>query len=87
MFPEEKSVIRFRGTDNAKIVRLIRTVAPMGAGTETDPVRRVYQYWSLDGELLFTEDDYLNGKIEETRWTCDRGLEREVNIGKLFMDT
>ena len=78
MFPEEKSVIRFRGTDNAKIVRLIRTVAPMGAGTETDPVRRVYQYWSLDGELLFTEDDYLNGKIEETRWTCDRGLEREV---------
>ena len=84
---EEENVIRFRGTDNAKIVRLIRTVAPMGAGTETDPVRRVYQYWSLDGELLFTEDDYLNGKIEETRWTCDRGLEREVNIGKLFMDT
>ena len=75
---EEENVIRFRGTDNAKIVRLIRTVAPMGAGTETDPVRRVYQYWSLDGELLFTEDDYLNGKIEETRWTCDRGLEREV---------
>ena len=84
---EEENVIRFRGTDNAKIVRLIRTVAPMGAGTETDPVRRVYQYWSLDGELLFTEDDYLNGKIEETRRTCDRGLEREVNIGKLFMDT
>lgn len=78
MKPEEESVIRFRGTDNAKIVQLIRTVAPMGAGTETDPVRRVYQYWSLDGKLLFTEDDYLNGKIEETRWTCDRGLEREV---------
>ena len=84
---EEENVIRFRGTDNAKIVRLIRTAAPMGAGTETDPVRRVYQYWSLDGKLPFTEDDYLNGKIEETRWTCDRGLEREVNIGKLFMDT
>ena len=78
MKPEEESVIRFRGTDNAKIVQLIRTVAPMGAGTETDPVRRVYQYWSLDGKLLFTEDDYLNGKIEETRLTCDRGLEREV---------
>lgn len=78
MKPEEESVIRFRGTDNAKIVQLIRTVAPMGAGTETDPVRCVYQYWSLDGKLLFTEDDYLNGKIEETRWTCDRGLEREV---------
>lgn len=78
MKPEEESVIRFRGTDNAKIVKLIRTAAPMGAGTETDPVRRVYQYWSLDGKLLFTKDDYLNGKIEETRWTCDRGLEREV---------
>lgn len=87
MFPEEKSVIRFRGTDSAKIVKLIRTAAPMGAGTEDDPVRLVYQYWSLDGKLLFTEDDYLNGKTEETRWTCDRGLEREVNIGKLFMDT
>lgn len=78
MFPEEKSVIRFRGTDNAKIVKLIRTTAPMGAGTEDDPIRRVYQYWSSDGKLLFTEDDYLNGKTEETRWTCDRGLEREV---------
>lgn len=39
MKPEEESVIRFRGTDNAKIVKLIRTAAPMGAGTETDPVR------------------------------------------------
>ena len=87
MFPEEKIIIRFRGTDNAKIVKLIRTAAPMGAGTEDDPVRLVYQYWSLDGKLLFTGDDYLNSKIEETRWTCDRGLEREVNIGKLFMDT
>ena len=78
MFPEEKIIIRFRGTDNAKIVKLIRTAATMGAGTEDDPVRRVYQYWSLDGKLLFTEDDYLNGKTEETIWTCDEGLKREV---------
>lgn len=71
----EENVIRFRGTENARIVKLIRTAAPIGAGTEDNPVRRVYQYWSLDGELLFTKDDYLNGKIEETRWTCDRGWE------------
>lgn len=69
MFPEEKSVIRFRGTDNAKIVRLIRTAAPMGAGTEDDPVRRVYQYWSLDGKLLFTEDDYLRLIASDSRET------------------
>lgn len=69
MFSEEKSVIRFRGTDNAKIVRLIRTAAPMGAGTENDPVRRVYQYWSLDGKLLFTEDDYLRSIASDSRET------------------
>ena len=59
MNSEAKSAIRFRGTDSAKIVQLIRTTGPVGNGTETDPVRRVEQYWTLEGEPLFTRDDYL----------------------------
>lgn len=59
MNSEAKSAIRFRGTDSAKIIQLIQTTGPIGSGTEIDPVRRVEQYWTLEGELLFTKDDYL----------------------------
>lgn len=57
MNSEAKSAIRFRGTDSAKIIQLIQTTGPIGSGTEIDPVRRVEQYWTLEGELLFTKDD------------------------------
>lgn len=35
-----------------------------GCGTEEDPVRKVIQYWDLDGNLL-AERDLLNDLIPE----------------------
>lgn len=45
----------------ASIVQLIRTNLEMrGKGTESDPFRRVEQYWTLEGELLFEKDPFLH---------------------------
>lgn len=53
---QSKCAICHRGTDSAKVVQLIQTVAPMGSGTEDDPVRLVSQFWTLDGKPLFQLD-------------------------------
>jgi len=45
-------MLKARGTDSAKVIRVIETKAMKGSGTEKDPVRVLTQYWSLDGKLL-----------------------------------
>lgn len=41
----------------ARVVEVIETnLEKRGAGTENDPVRRVTQYYTLDGRLLFEHD-------------------------------
>ena len=45
-----------KGTDSARVVRVIRTVALKGAGTDDDPCRLVAQYWSLSGRFICEED-------------------------------
>lgn len=52
----EKSTVRPRGTDSAKIISVIETVAIIGNGTEVNPCRYLKQYWSLAGELLAAHD-------------------------------
>lgn len=47
---------RPRGTDRAKVIKVIRTEALIGKGTETDPVRLIYQYWDFKGNLLAEKD-------------------------------
>lgn len=47
-----KKAARPRGTDSAKVIQVIRTVALEGRGTIDDPCRQSIQYWSLDGKLL-----------------------------------
>lgn len=42
----------------AKVIQVIETEERRGKGVEDDPIRRVVQYWSLDGDLL-AEDDPL----------------------------
>lgn len=49
-----------RGTDKAKVIKVIMTVSIKGAGTEKDPVRYVYQYWDFKGKLLAERDTYLD---------------------------
>ena len=43
---------RPRGTDKARVIRVIVTESLLGRGTADDPVSIISQYWSLDGRLL-----------------------------------
>ena len=42
-----------------EVLRVIRTkLSQRGAGTEDDVSRLVTEYWTMDGELLFLDDEY-----------------------------
>lgn len=45
-----------RGTDRAKVIQVIETVAMRGDGSLENMCRWVRQYWSLEGELLAEND-------------------------------
>ena len=47
---------------SAKVIEVIETISTVGSGTEADPNRFVTKYWSLDGELLAVNDQYVVNK-------------------------
>ena len=47
---------RATGTNSAKVILVIETIAKRGLGTEKDPERLVKQYWDLDGNFLAEMD-------------------------------
>ena len=47
---------RPRGTDEAKVIQVIKTKSLLGDGTQKDPARYIYQYWDFEGKLLATHD-------------------------------
>lgn len=51
---------RPRGTDSAKIIKVIETKALKGQGTNNDPCRIVTQYWDFKGNLLAEKDSSTN---------------------------
>lgn len=48
--------VRPRGTDKAKVMKVIRTESIIGRGIPEDPVRLIYQYWDFKGNLLAKDD-------------------------------
>ena len=48
--------VRPRGTDSARVIQVIETIALRGLGTEKDPVREVTQYWDFNGKFLAEMD-------------------------------
>ena len=50
--------------DKARVIEVIETTCLAGTGTANDPTRLIFQYWSLDGKLLAT-NDYLLALPEE----------------------
>lgn len=52
--------VRPRGTDNAKVIKVIQTKSLLGRGTKDDPVRDIYQYWDFRGNLLAEKDTMKN---------------------------
>lgn len=55
---EEINTCRPRGTDEVKLMPVIRTISLIGNGTEKDPARQIYQYWDINGELLASYDTW-----------------------------
>lgn len=47
---------RPRGTDYAKVIKVIQTKGLIGKGTKEDPARYIYQYWDFKGNLLAQND-------------------------------
>ena len=45
-----------RGTDSARLIRVIETKSARGKGTQEDLCRIVTQYWDLNGKLLAEND-------------------------------
>lgn len=56
---------RPRGTDTAKVIKVIRTESLIGIGTREDPARRIYQYWDFNGNLLAENDTFLTDDLLE----------------------
>lgn len=54
---------RPRGTDKAKVIKVIRTESIIGNGTKEDPVRHIYQYWDFKGNLLAKNDTLITGDV------------------------
>lgn len=44
--------------EKAETISVVRTECFRGEGTEKNPMRKVTQYWSSDGELLFVKDPF-----------------------------
>ena len=49
-------MVRANGTQEARVILVIETIAKRGLGTEKDPERLVRQYWDLDGKFLAEMD-------------------------------
>lgn len=55
--------VRPKGTDNAKVIKVIQTKSLIGRGIQKDPARYIYQYWDFKGNLLASHDT-LNNAID-----------------------
>lgn len=54
----KKETARPRGTDSARVIQVIQTMASVGKGTAMDPKRVVLEVWTLEGELIAVNDPY-----------------------------
>lgn len=59
---ENKNTSCYRGTTKAHIIKVIRTRALRGSGTEEDPFVEAEQYWTLDGTFLWEGEWDTYGK-------------------------
>lgn len=45
--------------EKAKIIKVIKTENVIGNGEKQNPIRKIIQYWELNGKLIATFDSYL----------------------------
>ncbi len=57
-------IIKARGTDSARVIKVIETQSLKGEGTQQNPCRTVKQYWDFNGTLLAEKDYYAEEEKE-----------------------
>lgn len=65
-------MVRPRGVDSAKVIQVIETKAKRGMGTKKDPVRKVTQYWDLEGRFLAEMDSDPQYLSDLSIWESQR---------------
>lgn len=46
--------------DKTEVVTLIKVTSILGDGTKDNPVRPIYEYWTLNGRRVFIVDSILH---------------------------
>ncbi len=49
----------------AKVVQVICVESVVGSGTQEDPIRKVRELWTFEGELICTIDPIFEGQSRE----------------------
>jgi hypothetical protein len=59
------SLAKLTNRPPVEVIEVVRTeITSTGDGTEGNPIRRLTEYWSLDGDLLATVDPLDQDKDE-----------------------
>lgn len=68
--------------NSVEVISVIVTTSREGSMTDADPVRIVTQYWTMQGELLFTVDPWLeqeNDRRQREEWDHKKHLDTACN--------
>lgn len=63
---DKTKTVRPKGTDGAKVIKVIETRSIRGFGTQADVCREVKQYWNFDGNLLAEHDPILLERFDRS---------------------
>lgn len=67
-FYEERLAFSYSPEKEVELIQVIRTtLLRKGEGEEGDPIRRIEQFWSLEGKLLAENDSYQQMKEEKNK--------------------
>lgn len=52
--------------EECRVIQVVKTnLLQRGKGIEGDPIRRVTQYWSMQGDLLWEDDPWKGAPVED----------------------
>lgn len=63
---------RLNGPDSVKVISVVEVKAKRGMGIDGDPVRKITQYWDMDGNFLAERDDDSTLLAEQIEWESNR---------------
>ena len=67
-FYQEEMKFSYEKDEEVKVINVIRTKLLLrGDGTTKDPYRKIEQYWSMSGKLLWENDPYKKSRQRKKR--------------------